>query len=358
MNTLTINITSCSYIDILPLAHQLNDLSNIDHIIFNFNDLDFFTPTGIVFLCSMIENCYRKGKEVTFIYDEMNSKVRGYGEWIGFFEVANIKSGRGARSGDTYLALCKEKVQSFVEESSSLKESVEQRLEKLSNEIVSLLTRNSVIKKNEMAKDNLIYAMREIFRNIFDHSQAVNFWYVGQYYPYDGFVELTIGDDGFVELTIGDDGFVELTIGDDGVGLKETVPFDIEDIWFDRNTHKKAIDLAIQAGVSALSNHAYAPEEYKNSGFGLNMVKKLCEFAEGSFLIATGDSAIHYTKDFNQELDTYYEGTFIRLRLNTHKLTNVSFQKMMDSAIEDAEKAGRSVKPSKASVKLSLSNSI
>ncbi|OPD57722.1 hypothetical protein BVG01_18585 [Bacillus anthracis] len=29
---------------------------------------------------------------------------------------------------------------------------------------------------------------------------------------------------------------------------------------------------------------------------------------------------------FDQELDTYYKGTFFRLRINTHKLTNVSLK--------------------------------
>ncbi|PGR79737.1 sensor histidine kinase [Priestia megaterium] len=338
MSTLNIKIDSCSYTSIIPLANKLRHLDGVDKVVFDLNELDFFKPAGMIFICSMIETCHKKGKDVSFSYDKMHSKVKGYGEWIGFFEVANIREGRGAMSGDTYLSLAKENVKDFFTQSSPTTQRIEYRLEQLSLEIVSLLTRNSPIKNQGSAKKNLTYAMREIFRNIFDHSRSTDFWYAGQYYPYDGYVEITIGDN--------------------GVGLRDTIPFDIEDIWFNRNTDKKAIELALLAGVSAFSNHAYAPEDFKNSGFGLNMVKKFCEFAEGSFLIATGETAIHYTKDFNEVINTYYEGTFIRLRLNTNKMSNIRFEEVMLSAVRDAEKAGRSTKPSSASTKVSLRDNI
>lgn len=95
--------------------------------------------------------------------------------------------------------------------------------------------------------------MRELIRNVLEHSQSENFWYTGQYQPTKGIVEVAILDE--------------------GIGMKKS---SMKNRKLSIKDDEDAIRLAIQAGISKSGVGRVGRDEYDNSGFGLYMITNFC----------------------------------------------------------------------------------
>ena len=184
----------------------------------------------------------------------------------------------------------------------------------------------------DVVRDLFEFVVREIIRNIFDHSQTTHFYYGSQLYPATNSVELVIADL--------------------GLGLLKTIPFDIEESWFNQPTDEDAIRKAMIPGLSALSNHAYAPEDYKNSGYGFALVRRIVERTKGIFSIASGKKTISYSYSGENIENCDIKGTLIRMRINLDRLNTVDFDEILEDARKEASSKGYSRSPSSASQKL------
>src|SRR5699024_4389732 len=140
------------------------------------------------------------------------------------------------------------------------------------------------------------YVVRELVRNIFDHSGSEYFCYGSQFKPKTKEVEFVISDR--------------------GVGLQKTIPFDIEETWYGRDTTENAILKAFTPGITAASNHSYASTNYLNSGFGLAMTKNIILAAGGTMSLGTGDRTITFTHNSEAFKECSIQGTIIRVRVD------------------------------------------
>ncbi len=254
---------------------------------------------------------------------------------MGIFQKLGLSSDICFEEGETYLAPKKVHLTDVYKQLDEEGKKIEGYYDDLSEKIVEKVLRCKVKEYDDKLTDLFTYVVREIIRNIFDHSKTDYFYYGSQYIPANKEVELVIADN--------------------GLGIANTIPFDLEERWYNKNTTVDAIEKAFTPGLTAASNHSYAPEDYKNSGFGLAMVKRIVESAEGNLSMATSDKSVTFVNNSTSFKSCNMPGTLIRLRVQLDDLAKVNFDEQLDLAVKEAKELGFSVGPSKASKRLKKS---
>lgn len=133
-------------------------------------------------------------------------------------------------------------------------------IESESEKLSKILSRN-----NKELQTLLTYLLREILRNIPEHSNSTKAWICGQYWT---------------------NNTAEIAIIDEGIGIKNSLQKNV--------VHKKYIsddEDALRCSVKAGISQAFQPakknksdEIWANSGFGLYMASEICKDLEGSFV--------------------------------------------------------------------------
>src|SRR5699024_7893332 len=328
MENIPISIRNMKYPQMIDMNNKLHEFikehqGNLSFI-FNFNKLKWIDPAGAVVFLETIKNLEEERIELKYIDLDYTSSVVQYGLNIGVFQRLGISEVGSNEEGPTYLApkkVYKNEVYDYIKNHDY---TMENYFDILSEKIT-----NKVIGQSNMTNDKLTslfsYVVRELIRNIFDHSESEYFYYGSQYLP--------------------NKKIVELVISDRGVGLKNTIPFDTEEKWLDLDTTENAIKKAFTPGITAASNHSYAPQDYWNSGFGLAMVKSLVSAADGTLCLATADKAITYNQT-EEWYDCYIKGTVLRLRVDLDKLMLVDFDKQLNKVTEEAQLLNENFVPS------------
>lgn len=178
-----------------------------------------------------------------------------------------------------------------------------------SKTLAMVLARNN---KNVMS--TMTFCLREIIRNIKEHSNSLNGWYCAQYWPTKDLVELAIIDDGR--------GILE--------SINSNYRYACEGL-----TNEQAIIKAMQSGISRTFDDNYSEEifagtgtEWKNSGYGLYIVSRICAKTGGNFTLASGDTSVKVENDSvgNIKYTSYptsINGTAIRIRLKVSGLAGI-----------------------------------
>lgn len=171
----------------------------------------------------------------------------------------------------------------------------------------------------------MTFVIRELLRNIPEHSKSKTIWYCAQYWPsFD---------------------LVELAILDEGIGISSS----LKDSYEFRSLYKndyEALLLALEPGVSGTFSSlrkSIGTGDWENSGYGLYMVSQMCAELGASFIIASGNSAIRMAKDngniANTKYDTSIEGTAIQIRIRPSK--NCDYDKIRSEIVRRGEKIAR-----------------
>lgn len=312
------------------INEQVEDNNEPLEFVFDFNGLKWIDPSGAVILLETIENLREKEISIQFepLKDTWKSAI-SYGLNMGIFQKIGLSSSSCNEEGETYLApkkIHRAEVYEFLE---SEGKQIEFYFEYISQKISEKVLRFNQWEYDERLKELFTYVVREIVRNIFDHSEADYFYYGSQYIPSTREVELVIADR--------------------GVGLINTIPFDAEERWFNRDTTEEAIKKAFTAGITAGSNHSYAHRDYMNSGFGLAMVKSIISEANGVLSLATSDKTITFINGEQHLSDCNIQGTILRFRVDLEKLSQVNFERQLDIVAKEAKLSGNSSEPSNRS---------
>lgn len=297
---------------------------------FNFDQLKWIDPSGTVILLETIENLREKAIPVHFdpLKDIWKSAI-SYGLTMGIFQKLGLSETSSYKEGETYLAprkIYRSEVYEYLDNNGK---HIEFYFDYISEKISEKVLRFNHWDYDEEVTELFTYVVRELIRNIFDHSETPYFYYGSQYIP----------------LTRE----VELVIADRGVGLKDTIPFDIEERWFNKDTTEAAIKKAFTPGITAGSNHSYASQDYMNSGFGLAMVKSIISEAGGILSLATDDKTITFVNDTHHIKSCYVKGTMLRMRVDLNKLTQVNFKTQLEKVEKEAKFLGISSEPSRKS---------
>jgi len=331
-----ISIREMKYYNMIRMNYTLNELlrreKEISGFIFTFENLRWIDPSGAVIFLETIDNLKEHNIYIEFEpIDETRSAV-SYGVNIGIFQRLGLSESTSKEKGETYLAPTKITLDDVSNLLSDVNQNIEYYFEFISDEISKKILRYNKLLYDKRIKKLFIYVIRELIRNIFDHSKTNYYYYGSQFIPSTNTVELVIADR--------------------GVGLKNTIPFDSEEKWFGQDTAENAIKKAFMPGVTAASNHGYASDDYLNSGFGLAMVRSLISKADGILSVATSEKSITFANKKYRMMDCNIQGTVIRLRVDLKRLSMVDFNKQLDLVSKEAQSLDNSFKPSKRSLTL------
>lgn len=278
----------------LTFVRRINELVPDDAYCFDFADLSWIYPFGMLFAAQAIKNLKSRnpGCEIRCeraIWEEAPS----YAAHMGFFNAFGFSFGNkpGFKAGtNTYIPITYVPAKQL---------SSRDAIEEISLELARQLT----MEDSGILVDALTYSFREMIRNVIEHSQSTTLAYCAQYWPAKGSVELAILDT--------------------GIGLRNSLS---QNPNLPMKSDQDAIKYALMPGVSGKIYEGVKPSNdvWQNSGYGLYMNYRLCNEG-GNFFICSGDRGLYRTSgNDNLYYETTFQGTALRLRLDTKNLSNIS----------------------------------
>lgn len=308
-------------------AREICELPDGDIYIFDFGQVGRIEPFALLFLSSELQRCRSKHDKSEF--GAINYEACSYAAHMGFFKAFGFDHGKKpgeARGSNTYLPITIFDTGELIKQAAKNFEEVGYFIEKQAEEMASILTQN----QSGDLFDTLTYSIREIIRNVIEHSQSYQFGFCAQYWPsYER---------------------VQLAILDRGIGIKSGLSHNPKLII--KNDHE-ALNLSLMPGISGKAykgSRLVMKGEWANSGFGLYMTSRLCREG-GSFFIASGETGLYLSENKRRYLDTPFEGTALMLVLNTKRLA--SLNSMLSKYKDEAKVSNQNITASLASSMLS-----
>lgn len=299
---------------------QVNDCEGTHEIKIDFSNMGRIEPFAMVYIAKFIRNFVIKNKSTRVLC--RGHKYKDYAANMAFFRAFGLKHGREpncVQGNDRFVPFTILRVQTIIDEATDEWKAEQDIIEKRSEQLAKVLAR----KDDGDLVDALTFSIREIMRNVYEHSNSKSIVYCAQYWPtYDK---------------------VEIAIADNGIGLKESL-FSNPHIEVENDS-----DAIQQALMPAISSKNYkgskvdTNDPWHNSGFGLYMSNRICRLG-GSFTICTGDHGIFLSESGKEhlELGHYCQGTVVRMVLKTDRLT--ALNKMLSQFRDEGYEAAKQIK--------------
>ena len=265
---------------------------------FDFHRMGRVEPFTMAYVANEMKRFRQSKAAVRFT--ALNYKDHTYAAHMGFFQAFGLTHGNtpGQASGSsTYIPLTLLNVAAIQQEAAQRSVNPGDIIEEKASQIAQLLIRQP----EGNLVDTLTFSIREIMRNVVEHSGSEFIEYCGQYWPSQNMVEVAILDVGH------------------GVrfGLRNNPYLNIA-------CDRDALHLALLPGISGKMYRGVKKrpnDAWQNSGFGLYMTSRICR-AGGSFFIASDGAGLLLDHTGKHDRLTSYQGTALRLRFNTQTLTN------------------------------------
>ncbi|QXP60430.1 ATP-binding protein [Olleya sp. HaHaR_3_96] len=306
----------------LNFINTFKNLREEREYVFDFKNLNRIDPFSL--LCLSSEMAIFKKNNTNSKFSAKNFEHRTYEAHMGFFKSFGLNFGKTpgeANNNDNYIPITLYSVQEILEESRELMIPPGEFLTNKAEEISKVLTRNS----NNELKEVLTYSIREIFRNIVEHSHTDTFGFCAQYLPSKNKVVFAVLDR--------------------GIGIKKSLT---DNPKLNLNSDKEAISKSLEPGVSGkiYAGQKRKPKgEWANSGYGLYMTSNICKKG-GLFFIASNTSGLLLGKDSSKEFEFNLTGTGLSLTINTNSIDKLN----------DMLKELRDIVPRKVKIKASKSS--
>jgi hypothetical protein len=280
-------------------ASSLQNLPVADEYIFNFKNVRRMEPFALLILSSEIQRCRSSRPHSRFT--ATNYDQNSYAAHMGFYRAFGVEYGKApgeALGSGTYIPI---KLYDTTEiRELAAKEMVAPAilLEEEAKNMSKIITRSSTGALYEV----MVYCLREILRNVLEHSQSMQFGMCAQYWP---------------SLNK-----VSLAILDRGRGIQESLS---QNPYLSLNDDADALAAALQPGISGtFYKGAYVdPDDaWANSGYGLYMTSQICREG-GSFFVASGSTGLYLSENKHRFLPTPFRGTALNLTLITNRLQNL-----------------------------------
>lgn len=291
--------------------------------IFDFSEAGEYTPVAMLYLSNEILN-FKNARSMSE-FSIVGYKNATYAAHMGFFRAFGAQFGRSvgeASGGVSYLPIT-------IHSCSKIKwNALEYNLpvgEYIDKYIAKSMAKVLVNDEHSNAFEVLTYCIREMLRNVIEHSESTHVAYCAQYWPTKSKASLAILDRG-IGIRTSLEANPHLTIEDD----------------------LEAIRLSLQAAISGKmfkgrkKNHN---DVWQNSGYGLCITSEICR-RHGSFFIGSGEAGIELgvEKEYNHSL--LVSGTLINMDIDTSDIARLEAL-----TYEISTKAGAKVsKPSRASL--------
>jgi hypothetical protein len=288
----------------LNFCNRLWELGEANHYEFNFKNLGLVEPFTMAYVANELKR-FRKTKPGCK-FTAANYQDNSYAAHMGFFKAFGLDYGNspGEASGSsTYIPLTIIEVNELQDEAAIMLSHVGDIIEDKTAEIAKLLTRQ----EDGDLVDTLTFSIREIMRNVVEHSQSDIIEYCAQYWPSKHLVEVAILDTGRgIRAGLSNNPFLNI------------------------NSERDALHLALLPGVSGKMYKGVKKREndhWQNSGFGLYMTSRICRNGR-DFFIVSNDKSLYLTSDRKEEKECNYHGTALRLRIDTNSIT--TYKKMLE----------------------------
>ncbi|MEZ8227729.1 MULTISPECIES: ATP-binding protein [Vibrio] len=272
--------------------YQLEQSLNEPEVCIDCSTLNFSYPSGMLIAGSKMRAWIKYRRELGLITKkkghDSNKNVHCYLRHLGFFQFIGMGEGNNvgqALGSMTYLPITKIYKPSF--------DSKTQDVQEWYDEIISQTRRfaNLLSGTKSYNEENKLYhyALREIVRNVFEHSTAEECYLCGQRWA---------------------DGRVEVAVIDEGVGISSSLERS-----FMIDSELSALRMAIKPGISSTTKIADTDNVYDNSGFGLYVLEQLVS-SFGWFMLGSGSAKLVSQGNIINEQKLNFDGTYIGLRLN------------------------------------------
>ncbi len=285
----------------LRFAHKLRSIESASYYEIDFGNCNWIEPFSALLASSEITRFKNAvGPQRVKV---KNHERMSYAAHIGFFHSFGFRHGNTpgqATGGSTYqpiqILLAKDIQASADSQSTAIGAVMEGHADNLASVLCQA--------KEGNIYSTLSYSMREIMRNVIEHSGADRVGYCAQYWPTKEKVEVAVMDW--------------------GIGIKRGLQ---QNPKLRPTTDAEALKLALLPGVSGKGEQVKRLRikgPWTNSGYGLYMTSRLCRVG-GTFLIASGESALLLSG--KQIFPTRWgiDGTSIRMQINIadiRELTN------------------------------------
>jgi hypothetical protein len=307
------------------LYHQFSadlvSLSDADEVHFDFADVKFATPGWMITIGAALRQFREEKNEVR--RKCINFHHLTYPAHAGFFKFFGMNFGRdlgAAPANERFIAIKPLMVEAIKDEAIDQMEHHGETLQRLSEQLIEVLLQAN----GTPAFQALSYAMREMMRNVVEHSRSAELAYAAQYWPATGSAEIAISDR--------------------GIGLAKSLASNPK---IGPVNDDEALDLGVQPGVSSKTwRKQSSRSDWNNSGYGLYMAKGLCVASGGSLSIASGSVAKTWSKQGAPSFQTNHHGTTVILQLNSDNLEGI------DRELEKLRNEAHGGKPSAASLSL------
>jgi hypothetical protein len=283
---------------ILNFARELDDFATHNRVVIDFGKPRFFSPFSMLFIAAKLKSFRLKNTKLCIQF--RNQHEHDYPAHMGFFRMFGMEHGRGvgeAQGSENYLPITCLERSSFYGSPADQYEELPDLIQRHADKLALIIARNK--EENADMFDVLSYSIREVMRNVFEHSQSNSLYYCAQYWPKSNKVEFGVADF--------------------GVGIRRGLA---ENPNFRFGTDKEAIECSLLPSVSGKTHLPRRSDNWHNSGYGLYMTSRLARNG-GNFVLASGETAIHVSRKTKNNYSTSFPGTALRFNLNVSEIGNV-----------------------------------
>jgi hypothetical protein len=320
-------IPELNTINSLNLAKELHEFDVQEQFTFDTSKMKWVRPFGMLIAVSSIKqfrNCF---ESIPFnMLCNISTNGVTYAGHMGFFRAISDKIDVGKMPGeatgnDNYIPITEIDLQQLQKNEVVAGNYIAMgnTIEIESKRLAHILSRN-----NKELHILLTYLIREMLRNIPEHSDSNTAWICGQYWS---------------------DDTAEIAILDNGIGVKGSLRKNAKHREY-IETDADALRWAIKAGISQAfqpSKTNVSDDVWSNSGFGLYMVSQICKELNGSFCLASGNKYIFISSDGTINIeDTYISGTAVKMTISTNKISKA--QSIIDKIASQGEQEAKAIR--------------
>lgn len=293
---------------------KLDSIEMDEECSFDYSSVTFFEPAGMLLCSAKIRQFIELHPNIRFSNTGFHQHT--YAANMGFFQSVYQDYGKspGEAPGNVnYLPISRINVSEVRRRARTDSKHIVDTLEEEAQRLSVVLSRNDSI-----LKTLLTYTIRELLRNVVEHSFAQEIWYAGQFWPTKNRVEIAILDEG---------------IGIYG-SLKKNTKLCIKN-------NEDAVRASILPGITSVRSPD-PNDDYANSGYGLYLIRRIAVDA-GDFVIISNDCLLGSNK-LKPEIigPASFHGTLIRVRLNTQSIP--SLNKQLPIYIYEGERLAKKVR--------------
>lgn len=274
----------------LDFQQSLMNYPESDEYIFDFQEPGWMSPFGMLFVASAIQNFRNAHPAAKFTPINYN---KPYAWHMGFFQACGFEIGKApgeAEGSERYVPITILQVSELIDQARQEMIEIGDVIEKRSKELALVLTQQDEGSIEEM----MSYTLREMIRNVIEHSQSEAVAYCAQYMPSRKSAEIAIFDT--------------------GIGIRQSLS---NNPYLKLENDRQALNCALMPGISGKMFKGVKRDAYnvwQNSGYGLYAVSRLCGFG-GKFLICSGDTGLSLKPKAKETHSCNYQGTALRLNL-------------------------------------------